>query len=346
MNTVRLGSKRVGEGRPVYVIAEMACSHDGRPDKALRLVEAARGTGADAVQLQFFFAEHLVTPDHSIRPVLESIQFDPGRWREIFAAARETGLDVLACCFDVPSAELALELGADGIKLNSSDLSNPDLLGLVAASKTPFTMGTGASTVEEVAVALARAEACGAEDVVLMHGVQNFPTRLDDAHIRRVRLLWEVFPYPVGYADHTDADLEFAPWADLLALGAGACVLEKHYTLDRSEKGVDHEAALEPDEFARYVRRIRTAESALGPERFKPLSESDRTYRRFQKKSVVAARDIRSGEILTRDMVAFLRTGGDPGVAPADAASLLGRRAGRDLARYEPVLRADVEEDA
>ncbi|GAB7081851.1 N-acetylneuraminate synthase family protein [Megalodesulfovibrio paquesii] len=342
MHCIRLGSKEVGPQRPAYIIAEMACAHDGDPAKALRLVEAAATTGADAVQLQFFSRDHQVTPDHPAYATLQRIAFTREQWEPIVAAARATGLDVLACTFDVPSARLALEFRVDGIKLNSSDLSNPDLLDLVAASGTPFTLGTGASTVEEICAAVLAAERHAPLHMILMHGVQNFPTAIADAHIRRVGLLQRIFDYPVGYADHTDGSLPESPLMDLLALGAGACVLEKHYTLSRAEKGVDYQAALEPEEFARYVQLVRTAEAALGPARFKTLSESDRTYRQFQKKSIVAARNLAAGEVLTRDMVEFMRTSGEPGLPPTAWSALKGRRLTAPLARYAQVLHSNL----
>ncbi|MCA1984851.1 MAG: N-acetylneuraminate synthase family protein [Desulfovibrio sp.] len=339
MQTIRLGSREVGPRRPAYIIAEMACAHDGDPGKALRLVEAAATTGADAVQLQFFSREHQVTPDHPAYATLQRIAFSREQWAPIVAAARATGLDVLACTFDVPSARMALEFRVDGIKLNSSDLSNPDLLELVAASGTPFTLGTGASTVEEISAAVLAAERHAPVHMVLMHGVQNFPTAIAHAHIRRVGLLQGMFGYPVGYADHTDGSLPESPLMDLLALGAGACVLEKHYTLSRAEKGVDYQAALEPAEFVRYVQLVRTAEAALGPGRCMPLSDADRSYRQFQKKSIVAARDLAAGEVLTRDMVEFMRTSGDPGLPPVAWPELAGQALARPVARYAQVRR-------
>ena len=344
MHTIRLGSKAVGPQHPTYIIAEMACAHDGDPGKALQLVEAAATTGADAVQLQFFSKDHQVTPDHPAFSTLQRIAFSRAQWEPVVAAARATGLDVLACTFDVPSARLALEFRVDGIKLNSSDLSNPDLLDLVAASGVPFTLGTGASTVEEICAAVLAAERHAPLHMVLMHGVQNFPTSIADAHIRRVGLLQRIFDYPVGYADHTDGSMPESPLMDLLALGAGACVLEKHYTMSRAEKGVDYQAALEPAEFARYVQLVRTAETALGPTRFKPLSESDRSYRQFQKKSIVAARDLAAGEILTREMVEYMRTSGDPGLPPTAWPELAGRPLGAPVAKHAQLQRNSVGE--
>lgn len=337
MKTIQIKNRLVGRGEPLYLIAEMACAHDGDKDKAFRLVDCAARAGVDAVQLQFFVTEELVTPDHPAHEVLRRIEFSRNEWEDIYNHARKYPFDVFVCTFDMPSARLAVELGADGIKLNSSDLSNPELLEFVAASGMPFTLGTGASEMDEIAKALQRAEAAGAKNLVIMHGVQNFPTEIENAHIWKVRLLDELFPYPVGYADHTDAELKLARDVDLIALGAGATLLEKHITLDRAEKGVDYQAALEPDELTAWVAMIREGEKARGATAILPLSESDHAYRRFQKKSVVAARSLEVGEIITRQDLLFLRCAGDPGIPPAYVEKILGRKAVFDIKPYEKI---------
>jgi sialic acid synthase SpsE len=343
MKTIHIKNHRVGRGEPLYLIAEMACAHDGDKDKAFRLVDAAVKSGADAVQLQFFVTDELVTPDHPIHDVLRRIEFSQTVWEEIYRYARKFSLDVFVCAFDVPSAQRAIELGADGIKLNSSDLMNPSLLDLVAASGLPFTLGTGASEIDEIAQAVKRAESAGARDMVIMHGVQNFPTKVENAHIWKVRLLDDLFPYPVGYADHTDASLDLARHVDLIAVGAGATLLEKHVTLDRGEKGVDYQAALEPKELAKWVSHMRQSETARGSAGILPLSDSDREYRRFQKKSVVAAQDLEPGKVLTSKDVRFLRCAGDPGIPPMNMNALLGRTVYKTVAKYQKIDIADLK---
>ena len=125
--------------------------------------------------------------------------------------------------------------------------------------------------------------------------------------------------------------------------GCGARIFEKHITLSRAEKGTDYQAALEPDEFKNYVRRMRTADGALGGIRPIPLTDSDHTYRRFQKKSVVAADDIPQGTVLARHMLACLRTSGETGLSPRKLPELLGRKAGRDIKRFETIAADWVE---
>lgn len=322
-----INSRRIGFGEPVYVIAEMACAHHGSPEKARALITAAVESGADAIQLQLFSREYLMSPSHPAYGLLGKLQFSEQEWKDIYDFARRHDIEVFACTYDIPSAALAISLGVDGIKINSADLSNYELLGVVVESGIPFTLGTGASTVEEIASSLDFVKQKGGADcpVILMHGLQTFPTSINDANIHRVTLLRTLFRMPVGYQDHTDADTSLAKVIDLLAIGAGACMVEKHITLDRSLKETDYQAALEPGEFARYVQLVHDAATAMGRPTVGPLTEADFNYRKFQKKQIVAQRDILAGTALSKDDVVFLRTGSLDGFAPDQLSLLLGK---------------------
>lgn len=334
--TVKIGDKVVGRDEPVYVIAEMACAHDGDIEKAKRLIDAAVSAKADAIQLQFFSRKNLMTPDHEIYALLEALEFSQDEWKEIYGYARQSPIHIFACTYDVHSTKLAIQLSVDGIKVNSSDLSTPDLLRLVSESGIPFTLGTGASTMEEIAQAVDTLMFDGGDQIILMHGVQNFPTEIESAQINRVGILRSRFPFPVGYQDHTDASEPLSRVVDLLAIGAGACVIEKHITLDRSEKGTDYQAALEPEEFKEFVQMIRLAWKAMGSRVVLPLSESEKQYRQFQKKRIVAIKDKGSGEIVKREDIAFLRTP-QKGLQPVEVDLVLGKKLTRPVYRYEPL---------
>lgn len=333
---IKINNKKIGHGNTTYIIAEMACAHDGDAVKAKKLINAAVEANADAVQLQFFSPDNLVTPDHEVYELLHQINFTKEVWQEIYEYARQSDIHVFACTYDSPSAKLAVDLGVDGIKLNSSDLSNPDLLQIVAESGIPFTLGTGASTIEEIAQAVDTAMIHGGEKIIIMHGVQNFPTAIEHANINKIKMLRALFPFPVGYQDHTDAADPFSRVVDLLAIGAGACVIEKHITLDRSKKGTDYQAALEPAEFKDFVRQIRGAETAMGSKTIRPLSDSDRKYRGFQKKSIVAIRDLEKGKIISRQDIAFMRSK-VTGLPPTIFTEIEGKMMARAILKFTPL---------
>lgn len=326
----------------LYLIAEMACAHDGDIEKAKALIDSAANAGVDAIQLQVFSVNHQVIPNHQLHGLLCSLEFQEHSWQEIFAYAKKYDMAVFSFTYDIPSLQLALRLGIDGIKLSSADLSNPEMLEAAAKSGLLITLGTGASTLDEIGIALETIRNAGGEKIVLMHGVQNFPTALEDANLEHIKLLQRVFNLPVGYQDHTDASLEMSKVIDLVALGMGASILEKHITLDRSQKGTDYQAALEPQELKTWVQTMRSASIALGTDQIRPLTESDLTYRKFQKKSIVASTSILVGDVITRDKVAFLRTG-TPALPPNQLSSILRKKVRRNINAYESIMLDDLE---
>ena len=339
----RIGSSLLQNHSKPYVIAEMACAHNGNIDEAKQLIKASVDAGADAVQLQFLVAEETVTPFHEAFDVIKSIEFSVEQWKEIVSYARKFEIDVFTCTYDVPSVALAVETKCDGIKLNSADLSNPDVLAAVAKSGIPLTLGTGASTLDEINEGLEFLKSNGAKDIVLMHGVQNFPTAVQDLHINRLEFLMDQFPeYTIGYADHTDGENSFAKVVDLLAVAKGVGVIEKHITLCRADKGIDYQAALEPEELKAFVSRIDAAYQALGSKLERPFSASDLKYRKFQKKGVVAARELKEGETITRNDVLFIRNV-EPGLPPKEFGKIEGQKLKVARAKFDNITVSDIE---
>ena len=339
---IEIAGKIISDDSPPYLIAEMACAHQGERDQAIALVDSAVEAAADAVQFEIVDPDDNIVPNTEIYGLLKRLYFTPAQWKEIFDYTRRYDIAVFSYAYDLASLHVALDLGSDAIKLNSSDLSNPEMIVKVAESGLPFTLGTGASTMDEIAQAMELALEHGGDKLVLMHGVQNFPTDVRDAHINRIRLLESVFDCLVGYADHTDGDSFLSRVLDLVALGMGARVLEKHITLNRAAKGSDSEAALEPDEFKCFVETIRAAATAFGPHRAQGLNESDLRYRQFQKKWIVAACRIPRGAEITREKVSFLRKSTSTGLPPSHLVHLLGKRARRNIEKFELIQLGDA----
>lgn len=337
-----VGSRVVGDGAPPFILVEMSCSHEGDASRAKTMIDAAAKAGADGIQLQIFSRAEQMPPQHELYGLLGKLEFSHDTWREVIAHARASGLAVFVFTYDLPSLRFAAELGVDGFKLSSADLSNPELLAAAASTGLPITVGTGASTIDEIQSALAILAKNGATKLVLMHGVQNFPTELADANVARIGVLRRVFGLPVGYQDHTAAALPIARVIDLVALGLGACIIEKHITLDRAEKGTDHQAALEPAEWIEFVQTMRAGVTALGDGALPQLTEADLRYRQFQKRSIVAARDLPAGAELRRADVKFLRLDKGKGAPPDQFAAMSGRALRRAVAAFEPIRATDL----
>lgn len=332
----------VGNTNRPYIIAEMACAHNGRKDYALRLVDLAVNGNADAIQLQIFNVSEMIVPTHEAYDVVKDIEFSKEDWKDIVNHVRKFDIDLMICAYDFDSLKFAIELKADGIKFNSSDLLNIDMLEYVAKAKVPFTLHTGASSMDEIASAIEYAESFNCGQMILMHGVQNFPTNIENANIGRMELLKNNFKLPSGYDDHTDAEDEFSRVIDLLAVGAGADVLEKHITLSREEKGIDYQSALEENEFKDYVKRVRSASLAMGNKKIKTFDDSDLRYRKFQKKSLVAIKSIKAGEKLLKSDFKFLRNK-TVGLSPMDSLNLVGKILINDIKAYDNILLSDLK---
>jgi N,N'-diacetyllegionaminate synthase len=334
-HVIRIGDRRIADGEPTYIIAETACSHEGKVQIGHELIEAAARAGADAVQVQMWSIPHYIVPHHPAIPLLRTLQLQPDGWRELIAHARQTGLHVFATIGDRFSAELACECEVDAFKLHSSDLSNPYLTQHLASKRKPITLGTGASTIDEIASGIRMIERAGCQDIILMHGYQNYPTSVQEAHLRYMQSLKQLFQLPIGYQDHTDGDSPLGFALPLAAIGLGANVLEKHLTHDRSKGGVDHEAALNPDEFHRFVDWVRQVDLAMGSPTPHEFTEAELRYRKSAKKSIVAARDLETGETLTEELLLYMRA--DPGLPPTEAHRLVGKRTRVNISQYQSV---------
>jgi N,N'-diacetyllegionaminate synthase len=337
--TITLGTRQIGEGLPCFVLAEVASAHGGSADTALRMLEAAFKMGADGIKFQLFRADLLVVARHPGRRDFDQIELSVRDWQKVLRAARASGLTVLAEAFDLPSLKLAEEEGVDGYKVHSTDMENPDFIRAVGAAGRPVLFATGGVPEDAVREAL---DLVGAAPIGLLHGFQTFPTPIEEIRFRELAAWKERYRVPVGFLDHTDGGSAFALVAPALAAGYGADLVEKHFTLDRSEKGFDYQSSLNPEDFYRMVELLRQAERAAG-DGGAAVSDGARRYHRVMARSIVAGQLIPRGEVLTREMLAFKRTDVrfDPGFPPRSADRVIGRRAARPI-QADETIREDM----
>jgi len=351
--------------RAVQVIAEAGVNHNGQPDMAFALVEAAASAGADVVKFQTFQAASLVTADtpkadyqqratgagESQRAMLQRLQLPAALHLELKADAERRGLRFLSTAFDEPSLRLLLdELGLTLLKIPSGELTNAPFLLQHARSGAELIVSTGMATLAEVEAALAviafgriagvgerpgpaafRAAYASAEGqaalrqgVTLLHCTSDYPAAPEAVNLRAMDTMGAAFGLPVGYSDHT-LGIEVA----LAAAARGACVIEKHLTLDRALPGPDHAASLEPQAFATMVAGIRVVVAALGDGIKRPQPQEFATAR-LARKSLVARTAIRAGDRLSEDHIAVMRPA--TGMSPQQYWDILGRVARRDYA--------------
>ncbi len=321
-----------------HVIAEMACSHDGSIELAKAIVDGAGHANANSIQFQIWHADDVVVPHHPVMTTLREIELSTDAWRDLATYSRDRfpEMEIISCVYDTHATDLAVSLGVDALKLHAADLANPKLLKHVAATGKRIDLSVGAASLEEIESALDVLRGSGDNDIWLMYGLQLFPTPPGAIDLRFMVMLKERFGLPVGYQDHADADGEEAFWLPAAAVGIGVDVLEKHITHDRSKKGIDHQAALNPDEFQKFVKMVREIESAMGSGAPRPFSEEELEYRRYARKSLVAAHDIAEGAMLEEQDLVAMRAP-EIGIPPADIDRLLGRTVAKKLAAFSLV---------
>jgi N,N'-diacetyllegionaminate synthase len=336
-----------GQDHPCFIIAEAGVNHNGDLQLARQLVAAAAEAGADAVKFQTFNADRLVTSNapqaayqqkntgvtESQFDMLKRLELSDEAHRELRALCAEQGIVFLSTPFDEQSADFLFELGIPAFKIPSGELTNTPFLAHVARKGLPVILSTGMANLTEIRAAVEVVRGQGNENLALLQCVSAYPSAPADTNLRAMQTLRDLFRVPVGYSDHTEG-IEIA----LAAAALGACIIEKHFTTDRSLPGPDHKASLEPDELTAMIAGIRKVESALGDGEKCPAASETETAA-VARKSLVAARVLKAGEIFDSSMAVARRPG--TGLSPSMLASLQGRRLARDVATDEILLRED-----
>lgn len=335
----------------IFVIAEMAWSYDGSVDNAKKIIKGAADAGADAISFHFTSMKDYMVKDYGcaagqtlsagkekekIYDYLEKINLKNKDWEELFPYAKNLGLDICVMPNDFESFNFSKKLNPDNYVIASACFLEEDFIREVAKQKKPIILRIGGATLAEIEKVVNLIEREGNDEMVLLHGIQLYPTKLEDAHLSLIPSLARIFGLPVGLADHIDAESELALIIPLMALPLGVAAIEKHLTHDRSLKGEDIEAALNPDEFKKFVGYIREAEKALGHPYFKKLSEGELKYRNVSRKKAVAVKNINKDEEITRDKITFKRA--DDGISPSEIQYLIGRKAKKDIQEDDPIL--------
>ena len=327
-----------------YVIAEMACSHDGKPELAKVIIDGAAKAGAQAIQFQVWERGNIIVPQHPANELLEKIELSQKDWTGLLDYVRSNypEMHIIACVYDRGSVDFCESINVDAFKIHSADLSNPYLITYVAEKNKRIDLSVGASTLEEIEKAISWINKVSSSEIWLMYGYQSFPTPTDAIHLKFMATLSEKFNLSIGYQDHSDANYGAAYWLPAAAIGMGINIIEKHITHDRSLKGVDHEAALNPNEFVDFMNMVNEIDLAKGTEEERAFSEEEIKYRKYSKKSIVASRNLEKDQKISESDILFLRAE-ELGLPPDNAYKLIGKKARKNIEPYAIIVEKDLQ---
>lgn len=331
-----------------FVIAEIGVNHNGELDLAKKLIDVAAEAGADAVKFQTFNAEQLATrsvakaeyqknndgAEGSQLEMLKKLELSTPDLAACKAHCESAGIRFLSTPFSEDAADLLQDLGVDGFKVSSGDLTHLPFLKHMAAKKLPMIISTGMGTMGEIEDAVKAIEEAGDPPLGILHCVSNYPAAPGEANLSAMDTIAKAFGRATGWSDHTEGDA-----ISIAAIARGARILEKHYTLDRSLPGPDHAASLEPGELQQLIASLRSVEAAIGDGVKRP-QPSELNTAKVARRSIVSAKDIKAGEALDMTSLTFKRPG--TGLPPKMIELLTGRVAARDIPADTVISLEDV----
>lgn len=326
----------------VFIIAEAGVNHNGSIELAKELIKQGAKAGVDAVKFQSFKAEKLLIrnaekanyqkkntndPQESQFDMIKKLELDYDKHKELMDYAKEQGVMFLSSGFDLESIDLLIELGIEIFKVPSGEITNLPYLRKIAKTGKPIILSTGMATIGEIEAALTILKEQGAKQISVLHCNTEYPTPMKDVNLLAMQTIGSTFKVPVGYSDHT-LGIEIP----IAAVALGAKIIEKHFTLDKMMDGPDHKASLEPEQLSEMVHLIRNVEQALG-NGIKVPSESEKKNKTIARKSIVAKKSIKIGEILTEANIDVKRPGN--GISPMYWDQVIGTNAKRNYKNDE-----------
>jgi len=340
---IQIGNRSIGEGFSTYVIAEVSANHNRDFTQAVRIVEAAKKAGADAIKLQTYTPDTITIQsskeyfrvsggtlwDGKTLYDLYGEAYTPWDWQpKLKQVANDLGMDLFSSAFDETAVEFLEQMGVPAHKVASFELVDIPLIEKMGRTGKPLIMSTGMASIEEIEEAVSAARRAGASQIALLKCTSAYPARAEDMNLRTIPELAQRFQVPAGLSDHT-----MGVAVPVAAVALGASMIEKHLTLSRSRPGPDSAFSLEPEEFKAMVDAVRTAEKALGNVHF-GLTEKEHASRRFRR-SLFVVKEVKQGQIFDSENVRSIRPGN--GLHPRHLKEVVGKRASCDIERGTPL---------
>ncbi len=342
---IKIGNHFIGPGFPTYIIAEIGANFDGSLEKAKKLIDAAKEAGADCAKFQTFSTTKIVSEGgfslmtlkgvhgswgRSVSDVFKDAEF-PREWhKEISEYCSKVGIDFSTSPYDVEAVDLCTKLEVPFIKIGSGEITWLEMLSYIAKQGKPIMLATGDATMSEIDEAVRTVEAAGNKDLVLMQCITNYPSKIDSANVNVIKTYQTAFDVLTGYSDHSSG-----PVVALASVVLGGCVVEKHFTLDKTDKGPDHPHSMNPTEFKLMVDYIREVERALGSARKNVVEEEGETVY-VQRRCLYARRNIKKGQVITAEDIDVLRPA--LGIPPKFKNIIIGKIAKDNINAGQPLF--------
>lgn len=342
---IEIGQKWIGEKYPTYFIAEIGANFDGSIEKAKRLIDAAKASGADCAKFQTFSTPKIVSEGGFSRMQLKGVHGSWGRtvsevfkdaefpvaWhKEIADYCQKVGIDFSTSPYFKEAVDLCVELDVPFIKIGSGDITWLEMIDYIARMGKPVMLATGDATMSEIDEAVRTIEATGNKDLVLMQCITNYPSKIDSANVNVLKTYQAAFDVLTGYSDHAPGHV-----VALASTVIGGRVIEKHFTLSKKDKGPDHPHSMEPHEFKFMVDSIREVERAMGSTRKEVVAEEGETVF-VQRRCLYAKNDLQKGQIITENDIDVLRPA--LGIPPKFKSVIIGKSCKENIEKGQPLF--------
>jgi pseudaminic acid synthase len=342
---IKIGNRLVGSNHPSYIIAEIGANFDGSIEKAKQLCYEAKKAGADCAKFQSFKSEKIVsekgfskmnlkgvhgTWEKSVSEVFKEVEF-PREWHlEIKQYCDKIGIDFSTSPYDFEAVDMCEKLKLPFIKIGSGEITWLDMIEYIAKKNIPIVLATGDATLSEIDEAIDVIQKSRNKDLILLQCITNYPSMIESANVNVLKTYQTAFNVLTGYSDHSPGDIVV-----LGSIALGGCLVEKHFTLNKQDKGPDHPHSLDPKEFSEMVKNIRLMELALGSSKKEVVKEEEETVI-VQRRGLYANEDIKKGDIINEKSIDVLRPA--LGILPKYKKIVIGKQAKCDILKGDPIF--------
>lgn len=346
---IKIGNRIIGENYPTYFIAEIGGNFDGSIEKAKRLIDAAKEAGADCAKFQTFTANTIVSEGgfskmtlhgvhgswgRTVTEVFRDVEF-PMEWHhEIAEYCAQIGIDFSTSPYFKEAVDLCADMKLPFIKIGSGEITWLDMIEYIASKDIPVMLATGDATMSEIDEAVRTIEKTGNKNLVLMQCITNYPSKIESANVNVIKTYQSAFNCLTGYSDHSPGHV-----VALASVVLGARVIEKHFTLNKNDKGPDHPHSMEPSEFKFMVDSIREVEKAMGSTRKEVVEEESETVY-VQRRCLYAKNDLKKGQIIKESDITVLRPA--LGIPPKFKNTIIGKTINKDIPVNDPIFWEDL----